>query len=78
MLPFKKQEAAISGPVETVQREPDEPKMMELIDFIAEDMIEAIKKGDREALADCLMVFMDHMRMMDEEQDEAMEKEQGE
>jgi hypothetical protein len=78
MLPFKKNEAAISAPIETVQRTPDEPKEMEMIDLIAEGILKAVKKNDRQELADCLSAFMWHMRDMDEEQDTKMEESQGE
>jgi hypothetical protein len=78
-LPFKKDEASIVAPIDSMKRKPDKPEAeMEIIDLIAEHMLAAIKKGDRAALADGLQAFMFHMRSMDEEQDEAMEESQGE
>ena len=78
MLPFKRNEAAVVGPVEHVQRASDKPEEMEVIDLIAEHLLKAIQKSDRKALADGLEAFMYHMRQVDEEQDQEMEESQGE
>lgn len=72
MLPFLKDrhEGSMSGPVETIRRDPDEDNPdYEMLDAIAEDMIEAIHKKDRKFLKDALKALCEYLRDEDEEQD---------
>jgi len=71
MLPFLKnrQEGSMSGPVESVQREPDEDKPMDMLDAVAEDIITAIGKKDKALLKDALAALVSHIQEADEAQD---------
>lgn len=69
MLPFlKNRNDSPSMPVEL--KESDEG--FDLLDAIAEDLLEAIKKGDKAVLKDALSALIDHIRDEDQVQDEEM------
>ncbi len=73
MIPFlkKKQEAAISTPVDEVKmRKPDEDAEFELLDVIAEDLMDAIEHRNVNALKQCLLALVEHIKEEDEIQDE--------
>ena len=74
MLPFLKNnnEGAASGPPEPEVREHDED--FDMFDAIAEDILQAIEKKDKGILKSALAAFADHLRDMDEQQDEGIEK----
>lgn len=72
MLPFLKDrhEGGMSGPVETIEREPDEASEYGMLDAIAEDLMEAFHKKDKKLLKDALEAFMEHIQDQDIEQDQ--------
>ena len=71
-LPFLKnrQEGAASGPVDTIKREPDEPADYDMLDAVAEDMMEAFNRRDTTALKTALSALIEHLQSQDEKQDE--------
>lgn len=71
MLPFlKKTEGAVSQPIKTIEREHDEG--FDLLDAIAEDLLEAFKKGDKGRVKAALEAFVDHIQTLDEEEDKKL------
>lgn len=77
MIPFlkKKQEASISGPVDEVKmRKPDEDSQMDfdLIDAIAEDIMEALHTNNVSTLKEALIAFAEHIKEQDEIQDQSL------
>ncbi len=56
MLPFlkKQQDASVSMPIESVQREPDEDKEYDSLHSAAEDLMHALGSKDIGAIADAL------------------------
>ncbi len=70
MLPFLKnrQDASASMPTEKVEREHDED--FDMLDVVAQDILDAVKKSDKAALKEALSAFMDHMQDQDEQQDQ--------
>lgn len=56
MLPFLKlnQDAAASGPVESIKREPDEGEEYDVLESAAEDLCKAIHSKDYKAVAEAL------------------------
>lgn len=71
MLPFLKhrQEGGTSGPVEKVERKPDDGAGMDMLDAVAGDMITAIEKKDQVLLKSALEAFAEHLQDMDQKQD---------
>lgn len=73
MLPFLKDrnEGGASGPVESLRRETDEDKLEDygMVDAIAEDLLEAIKKGDKRLCKEALEALIEHIKEEDEIQD---------
>lgn len=71
MLPFlkNKEEGSVSGPIETLERSPDEDPAFDMLDAVAEDLMDAIKKGDKAGLKAALAALCDHIQMMDADQD---------
>lgn len=59
-------------PVETVEREHDED--FDMLEAIADDMLEAFKKGDKKRLKDALEAFVVHIQEEDAEQDKNLEE----
>lgn len=75
MLPFlkNKQEGSMSGPVEVIEREPDEgADGFEMLDAIAEDLLSAMEKKDKGLLKAALESLCEYIREEDEEQDESL------
>lgn len=56
MIPFLKhsKEASVSGPVETIKREPDEEAEFDPLESAGQDLIDAVKAGDAKAAAAAL------------------------
>lgn len=73
MLPFlkNKQEGSMSGPVEVKDMSDGEFHMM---DAIVEDMIEAVHKKDKGLLKSALEALVEHIKDMDQVQDESLTK----
>lgn len=73
MLPFLKNrdDGVGTGPVETKDRKPDDDSF-DMLDAVAEDVMDAVKKGDKKALKDALAALVEHIQMQDVEQDEGM------
>jgi hypothetical protein len=72
MLPFLKNklEGSASGPVETIEREPDEgAEQFDLLDAVAEDMLTAIETKDKKLLKSALEALLEHIQEEDKEQD---------
>lgn len=61
MLPFlkKNQESGVSGPVDTITREPDNDEEFDSLEVAAEDVLFAIEKKDKKALARALQAAFD-------------------
>jgi hypothetical protein len=75
MLPFlkNKQEGSMAGPVETIEREPDEGSdSFGMMDAIAEDILDAIASKNKASLKSALEALCEHIQDMDEEQDEKL------
>lgn len=75
MLPFlkKQQEGSMSGPIEVIERTPDEGSdSFEMLDAIAEDIIMAVEKKDKSLLKSALESLCDHIQSMDEIQDASL------
>ncbi len=75
MLPFlkNKHEASASMPVDVVERSPDEgSEPFEMLDAIAEDMIEASKSGNKKLLKSALEALCEYIQEEDEVQDESL------
>lgn len=72
-LPFLKlkQEGSMSTPVEEYGRIPDE-EMPDMLEVIAEELLKAIATHDKDYLKDVLSAFVDHIQMLDEQQDMEM------
>lgn len=70
-LPFLKnqKEGGAAGPVETVTRTPDDEGDMDLLDAVAEDLLAAVKAGDKALLKSALESFIAHIQTQDEAQD---------
>lgn len=61
MLPFHKlnQEAAASGPVESIVREPDEGAEYDVLESAAEDLVRAVHSKDIKGVAEALRAAFD-------------------
>ena len=72
MLPFlkNKDEGGTSAPVSSVKRKPDEDASFDMLDAVAEDMLAAYEKKDKERLKAALGALCDYIRMEDIEQDQ--------
>lgn len=70
MLPFLKNrsDGSASTPVETLERDHDEG--FDMLDAVAGDILDAIKKGDKAMLKDALGALVDHIQSEDVEQDQ--------
>lgn len=70
-LPFlKNREGSAAAPVETIEREHDEG--FDFLGAVADDMLDALKKGDRALLKDTLGALCDYIQDQDVEQDELL------
>ncbi len=74
MLPFLKNrdDGVGVGPVETRERKPDEDPEYGMLDAVAEDLLEAVKKGDVELVKAALVSLCQHIQEQDAEQDQSM------
>ena len=75
MLPFlkSKQEGAMSGPVDILERVPDDgSEELSMLDAVADDMIDAIHKKDKSLLKSALEALCEYIKEEDEEQDESL------
>lgn len=74
MLPFlkHKDDVAVSMPVETVEREHDEG--FDALAAVADDILMAVERKDKALLKDALSALCEHLKDMDEQQDEGMTK----
>lgn len=74
MLPFlkNKEDAAIAGPVEVIEREHDDS--FDMLDAVASDILVAVDKKDKALLKEALAALCEHLQDMDEQQDEGMMK----
>ncbi len=72
MLPFLKNrdDGVGVGPVESVERKPDEDDSYDMLDAVAEDLLAAIKKGDAKAVKDALTSLCQHIQSQDADQDQ--------
>ena len=72
MLPFlkNKDDGVGQGPVETVERKPDDDSDYALLDAVAEDILKAIEKKDAKGLKSALSSLCDYIQDQDTEQDE--------
>ncbi len=71
MLPFlKNREGGMSGPVETIEREPDGEPEYDLLDAVAEDLLMALEKKDKKLLKEALSALIEHIQEEDHEQDQ--------
>lgn len=72
MLPFlkHKDDGVGVGPTESIEREHDED--FDMLGAIAEDLIQAIEKKDKNLLKDALAAFAEHLMDIDEKQDQEM------
>lgn len=73
-LPFLKHrdDGVGVGPIESIERKPDEDTSMDMLDAVAEDMMAAFKKGDTKALKEALESLVTHIQMDDMAQDQEM------
>lgn len=64
MLPFRKnQDDGVGvGPVETLERKPDDDAEYAMLDAVAEDMMAAFKSGDVKALKEALEALCEHVQ----------------
>ncbi|MES2347843.1 MAG: hypothetical protein V4641_09780 [Pseudomonadota bacterium] len=74
MLPFLKNrdDGVGTGPVETVQRKPDEPKEYDTLDAVAEDLLAAVEKKDLPLIKAALASLCEYVRDQDMQQDQNM------
>lgn len=72
MLPFLKNrdDGAGVGPIETVERKPDEDSEFDMIDAIAEDLLKAIEKKDVSMVKEALASLVQHIQDQDADQDQ--------
>lgn len=67
MLPFLKyrDDGVAQGPVETIERKPDEDKELDMLEAVASDFLQAVEKKDTKLLAAALSALCDHISSMD-------------
>lgn len=75
MLPFLKNrdDAAASGPIETLERSPDDGSEPDMLDAVFEDLLTAIEKKDKKLGRSALEALVTHIQMADADQDAEME-----
>lgn len=73
MLPFLKNrdDGVGVGPVESIKREPDEGAEYDMLDAVAEDILDALEKKDKGMLKSALSALCQHVQDQDQAQDEA-------
>jgi hypothetical protein len=75
MLPFlkNKKEGAMSGPIESIEREHDEGhEPFEALDAVVDDMLEAMHSKNKSLLKSALEALCEYIQDKDEEQDEQL------
>lgn len=74
MLPFLKNrdDGVGQGPVETLERKPDDDSSLDMLDAVAADILDAIKHSDKSALKAALSALCDHIQDQDMAQDQEM------
>ncbi len=71
MLPFlKHRDDGVQGPVETIKREPDEDKDLDMLDAVAEDLLLAVQQKSTALIKDALSALVDHIQEQDVAQDQ--------
>lgn len=73
MLPFLKDrhEGGMSGPVESMKREPDEGESdYGMLDAIVDDLLDGVHKKDKKLVKSALQAFIEHIQDADEIQDQ--------
>jgi tRNA A37 N6-isopentenylltransferase MiaA len=72
MLPYLKNrdDGVGQGPVESIQRKHDEDAGFDMLDAVAEDLMDAIERKDKKRLRAALEAFADHIQSTDEVQDQ--------
>ncbi len=78
MLPFLKDNkdgGASAQPVQKMSVTDDDS--YDLLDAIADDMLQAFKAGDRDLLKDALQSFKEHLQAEDQEMDEQLFPKEG-
>lgn len=73
MLPFLKNrdDGVGVGPIETIERKPDDGDSFDMLDAVAEDLLAAIEKKDKKLLKAALAALCEHIQDEDEAQDAA-------
>lgn len=72
MIPFlkNKKEGSVSLPADVIERDPDDgSEAYEMLDAVAEDLLDAIEKKDRGLLKSALEALCEHIKDQDEIQD---------
>jgi len=72
MLPFLKNklEGSSSGPVEVIERDPDEgAEQFDLLDAVADDVMAALESKDKKLLKSALEALCEYIQQEDIEQD---------
>lgn len=75
MLPFlkSKKEGSMSGPVDVIEREPDEgSEELDVLDAVVDDMMDALHNKDKSLLKSALEALCEYIREEDEKQDESL------
>lgn len=74
MLPFLKNrdDGVGSGPIESVERKPDDDKGFDMIGAVAAAILRGVKSGSESMIKDALEALVDHIRTQDEEQDQSL------
>lgn len=74
MLPYLKNrdDGVGQGPVDKIERTPDDSDSLDMLDAVASDLLSAIEKKDKRALKDVLAAFVEHIQSVDEQQDQTM------
>lgn len=72
MIPFLKNrnDAAASGPVETMERKSDDPPGFDMLDAVAEDLLTAFETKDKKLLREALESLCQHIADQDATQDQ--------
>lgn len=74
MLPFLKHrdDGGMAGPVESIERKPDEGAEFDMLDAIAEDLLMAFEKKDKMLLKSAIESLVEHIQSQDQAQDMEM------
>lgn len=77
MLPFLKNrdDGVGVGPVESIERKPDEEAEYGTLDAVAEDLLAAFAKKDKSLVKAALESLVEHIQSQDSAQDQAITEE---